>query len=166
MNPFLRWFYQKTGFKSFNLMVIHPTLTTIILTNSFKKTHQLKQSLRLIYSGMFNQCGCTKSVTRASQLLRITPDQDKTTKDSKDPKDPQTPGCKGPERRFSAEICPPERLTLKKKLELKRKQTGTTDNSLSFQELSATPASVGPNLRPEARGFPFLSFMADTRRRA
>ena len=43
-------------------MVFHPSIDSIILTNSFKKTQELKQCLKLAYIAIFNgTCNFTQS---------------------------------------------------------------------------------------------------------
>jgi hypothetical protein len=147
------------GFKSPDLMIIHPTLPSIILTNSFRKTTALRQSLRLIYAGMFNPCGCTKSLAKVSQMLRFKLESGAVPQTVKENDHSRA------ERRLSAQICPPERVSLKKKLELKRKQTEGTQPIVSTEDLPPLLTSWSPGSLGESRAFPFLSLMLDSRRK-
>jgi len=63
----------------------------------------------------------------------------------------------GLERRISTEICPPERISLKKKLELKRKQSEKVDECPVRADSVATIKSRGAAKPDEIRTFPFLA---------
>lgn len=137
--------------------MFHPTLNSIILTNSFKKTKELRESLRLIYVRMFDGCNCGGQPEKSRYSLKFV---DECLKCGKDVRDSTRLGM---ERRISAEICPCERLSLKKKLELKRKQSEKVDEALARADSVATIKSRGISKPEEARFFPLLAALAERR---
>lgn len=109
-------------------MVCHPTLKTIILTNSFKKTQSLKNSLRLTYIGMFSVCSCSNLQAKRENVLLL---KETSTGNGK---------YKNPTERRSltAKVSLYSKQSLKKRLELKKLKSINREETCSRHDSCCT----------------------------